>query len=90
MGFSAQTCRPSSCKHAAPFAGLGSSATVNWTAMNTWVGARKLSGTQFGLVTGWTRPCSTLKMVMNPEIRVNPAVRIRGQYWIGSYNNWGG
>ncbi len=75
---------------ATPFVGLGSTATVNWNAMNFWAGARKLSGTQFGLVTGEDASMQYMKMVMNPEIRVNPAVRIRGQYWIGSFNNWGG
>ncbi|HTY26195.1 MAG TPA: hypothetical protein VMC85_23905, partial [Desulfomonilaceae bacterium] len=63
-------------------------AQINWAALNTWVGARRLSGTQFGLVTGEDASWQYMRMVMNPEIRVNPAVRIRGQYWIGSFNNY--
>jgi len=66
-------------------------ATVpNWAAANTWAGYRLLSGTQMGLVTGLDASVSWMRMTMNPEIRVNPAVRIRGQYVIGGYQTYNG
>ncbi len=51
----------------------------NWNAMNFWMGSRQLGGTQYGLVTGLDGSINYQRMVMNPEIRVNPAIRIRGQ-----------
>ncbi len=68
---------------------IGPNAAVfNWAALNTWVGARLLSGTNFGLVSGKDASWQYMRIVMNPEIRVNPAIRLRAQYWIGSFNNW--
>jgi hypothetical protein len=64
----------------AALAGLG-----NWQAANFWVGARLMDGTQYGLVTGLDSSINYQRMVLNPEIRVNPAIRIRGQYWIGGF-----
>jgi len=63
---------------------------LNWQALNTWAGYRQLSGTQMGLVTGLDATVSWMRMFMNPEIRVNPAVRIRGQYVIGGFQTYNG
>jgi hypothetical protein len=60
-------------------------ATGNWQSPNFWAGSRLMDGTQYGLVTGLDASINYQRMVMNPEIRVNPAVRIRGQYWIGGF-----
>jgi len=69
-----------------PGAGGGGTAP-NWAAMNAWVGARNLQGgqlgTQFGLVTGEDASFNYQRMEFYPEIRVNPAVRLRGTYQIG-------
>ena len=54
------------------------------------MGSRQLGGTQYGLVTGLDGSINYQRMVMNPEIRVNPAIRIRGQYWIGGFQSYDG
>ena len=60
----------------------------NWNSTNFWMGSRLLGGTQYGLVTGLDGSINYQRMVMNPEIRVNPAIRIRGQYWIGGLQSY--
>ncbi len=67
-------------------AGLFVAGGPNWAAMNGWVGARTLqgsAGTQFGLVTGADASFNYQRVELHPEIRVNPAIRIRGLYQIG-------
>jgi len=63
---------------------------INWAGVNTWAGYRQLSGTQMGLVTGLDAAVSWMRMTLNPDIRVNPAVRIRGQYVIGGFQTYNG
>jgi len=63
---------------------------TNWAIPNFWAGSRLISGTQLGLVTGLDASYQYQRMVMNPEIRVNPAIRIRGQYWIGGFQSYNG
>jgi len=70
-------------------AGLAGTGT-NWFYPNFWTGARLLSGTQYGMVGELNSTLIWSRMVMNPEIRVNPAIRIRGQYWIGGFQTWNG
>lgn len=69
---------------------LGVAGLPNWAAANTWAGYRQLTGTQMGMVTGLDAMVSWMRMFLNPEIRVNPAVRIRGQYVIGGFQNYNG
>lgn len=67
-------------------AGLFVAGGPNWAAMNGWVGARSLqgsAGTQYGLVTGKDASFNYQRMELYPEIRVNPAIRLRGVYQIG-------
>jgi opacity protein-like surface antigen len=64
-------------------AGFGP-AVANYTTMNFWAGSRYLNGRQFGLVTGQDAAINYTRMVLNPEFRVNPAIRIRGEYQIGN------
>ncbi len=63
-------------------------AVNNWFSTNFWAGSRLLGGTQYGVVTGLDASMNYQKMVLNPEIRVNPAIRIRGQYWIGGLSSY--
>ncbi len=60
-------------------AGLAATGT-NWFYPNFWAGARLLSGTQYGMLGELNSVVIWSRMVMNPEIRVNPAIRLRGQY----------
>ncbi len=55
----------------------------NWAAMNAWVGARKINGQQYGLVTGKDASLATVRAEFLPEFRINNAVRLRGNYQIG-------
>jgi hypothetical protein len=70
--------------------GAGIANAGNWRALNFWSGARLISGTSLGLVTGLDASAQYQKMILNPEIRVNPAVRIRGVYWIGGFQTYNG
>lgn len=63
---------------------------LNWWGANFWAGARLLSGDQLGLVTGLDANAQFMRQTFNPEIRVNPAVRLRGQYIIGSWQQYSG
>lgn len=65
----------------APVLGAG---VPNYTAMNFWSGSRYLNGRQFGLVTGEDASINYMRMAIHPEFRVNPAIRVRGEYQIGS------
>ncbi|HMK35578.1 MAG TPA: hypothetical protein VK463_10955, partial [Desulfomonilaceae bacterium] len=55
-----------------------------YPSMNMWSGARWLNGVNFGLVTGEDAVIQYSRMYLEPEIRVNPAIRIRGKYNIGN------
>jgi len=58
----------------------------NWAAMNGWVGARTVqgaTGTQYGMVTGTNASFNYQRMELYPEIKINPAIRVRGTYQIG-------
>jgi len=68
----------------------GGAAGPNWFGTNFWAGSRLLSGIQYGVVSGLNTDIIWSRMVMNPEIRVNPAIRLRGQYWIGGFQTWAG
>ena len=62
----------------------------NWAAMNGWVGARQFdgaTGVQYGLVTGEDASFNYQRMEFFPEIRINPAIRLRGVYQIGGLAN---
>ncbi|MGO9119162.1 MAG: hypothetical protein ACLQPD_16340 [Desulfomonilaceae bacterium] len=72
----------------AGLAGLG--ATSNWFYPNFWAGARLLSGTQYGMLGELNSRVIWSRMVLNPEIRVNPAIRLRAQYWVGGFQTWNG
>lgn len=61
---------------------------TNWFSANTWAGSRLISSTQIGLVSGLDASYQYQRMVLNPEIRVNNAVRVRGQYWIGGFQTY--
>jgi len=63
---------------------------TNWAYPNFWAGARLLSGTQYGMLGELNSRVVWSRMVLNPEIRVNPAIRLRGQYWIGGFQTWNG
>jgi len=56
----------------------------NYSGMNTWVGARQINGTQYGLVTASDAALNWSRMELYPEIRLHPAIRFRGQYSIGA------
>jgi hypothetical protein len=58
-----------------------------WAAMNAWVGARTINSRQYGFVTGADASFNYQRMELYPEIRINPAIRLRGWYQIGSFNN---
>jgi len=73
-----------------PFTYNANTSIPNWYAANTWAGYRQLTGTQMGLVSGLDANVSWMRMFLNPEIRVNPAVRIRGQYVIGGAQTYNG
>jgi hypothetical protein len=66
-----------------PLGGAG----ANWAAMNAWTGFRALqggnNGVQYGLVTGSDASYNYSRMEFFPEIRINPAIRLRGAYQIG-------
>ena len=69
-------------------ANVALAALGNWQATNFWVGSRTMGGTQYGLVTGLDSSINYQRMVLHPEIRVNPAIRIRGEYWIGGFSDY--
>ncbi len=56
-------------------------------SLNAWVGARTINGIQYGLVTGADAALQWSRMELNPEIRLNKAVRLRAAYQIGSGTN---
>ena len=56
----------------------------NFRSMNAWVGARTINNTQYGLVTGQDASLNYQRMEFYPEIRINPAIRLRGWYQIGT------
>jgi hypothetical protein len=61
--------------------GLFVAAGPNWAAMNGWAGARTVqgsAGTQYGLVTGKDASFNYQRMELATEIRLNPAIRLRG------------
>lgn len=63
---------------------LGPPFGPNILNQNAWVGARTRNGTPFGLVTGTDAAFNYQRMELYPEFRINPAIRLRGWYQIGS------
>jgi hypothetical protein len=59
----------------------------NFRSMNAWVGARTINANnpQYGLVTGKDASLNYQRMEFYPEIRINPAIRLRGWYQIGAF-----
>ncbi|MBI4961864.1 MAG: hypothetical protein HY913_01170 [Desulfomonile tiedjei] len=51
---------------------------------NAWLGIQA-----FDLVSGSDAAWQTQYMINNMELRINPAVRVRGSYWIGEWNPFG-
>ncbi len=60
-------------------AGVGNS-------LNAWLGAQANDITVSGADGAW----NTQWMELWPEIRFNPAVRVRGMYWIGGFQTYNG
>jgi hypothetical protein len=56
----------------------------NYPAMNAWVGFRQINFKQYGLVTGQDASSNYQRMEFYPEFRINPAIRLRGWYQIGT------
>ena len=61
----------------------GGANDVKFSSMNAWVGARDINGVQYGMVTGSNASLQWSRMELNPELRINNAIRIRGVYQIG-------
>jgi len=61
----------------------GAAGTVigRFAPMNAWLGIQA-----FDLVSGSDAAWNTMYMINNMELRINPAVRVRGSYWIGEWN----
>jgi hypothetical protein len=60
---------------------------TNYRSMNAWVGARTINQNQYGLVTGKDASLNYMRVEFYPEIRINPAIRLRGWYQIGTFEN---
>jgi len=58
----------------------------HFRAYNAWVGARTINGTQYGMVRGADASLQWMRAEVEPEFRINNAIRIRGLYEIGSLN----
>jgi len=65
-------------------AGLSVAGMPKVNSMNTWVGARTINNTQYGMVTGADASLQWSRIELVPEIRVNSAIRFRAAYQIGS------
>ncbi|MGB6065716.1 MAG: hypothetical protein WBG50_12985 [Desulfomonilaceae bacterium] len=63
-------------------AAANASAT-KFNSMNSFIGSRTINGEQYGLVTGSDASLQWSRMEILPEIRINPAIRLRGLYQIG-------
>lgn len=79
-------------------AGAAAPGTFGYFApLNFWTGLRMTDGQVQGLahaqdiVSGSDAGYNSMYMSTNMQIRINPAVRIRGNYYIGSWDarNWG-
>jgi hypothetical protein len=55
--------------------------------MNAWVGERTINQIPYGLVTGKDASLNYQRVEFYPEIRINRAIRLRGWYQIGSFEN---
>jgi hypothetical protein len=60
--------------------GHGQFNTLN---QNAWVGARIRNDRQYGLVTGKDASFNYQRVEFYPELRLNPAIKLRGWYQIG-------
>ncbi len=58
-----------------------------WNVMNGFLGFRTINNMQYGMVTGADGSLQWSRMELNPEIRINKAIRLRGAYQIGSGTN---
>lgn len=61
--------------------------SLNFRSMNAWVGARTINQVQYGLVTGKDASLNYQRVEFYPEIRINRAIRLRGWYQIGSFED---
>ncbi len=55
-----------------------------YNTMNAVLGFRAINGIQYGVVTGTDGSLQWSRMELNPEIRINKAIRVRGAYQIGN------
>ncbi len=58
---------------------------VNYRSMNVWIGQRTINKIPYGLVTGKDASLNYQRVEFYPEIKINPAIRLRGWYQIGSF-----
>jgi hypothetical protein len=63
---------------------LGPPFQANSLNQNAWLGARTINEVQYGLVTGQDASFNYQRVELYPELRINPAIRLRGWYQIGS------
>lgn len=83
---------------AGAWGGFAAAAPGTFAPLNFWTGFKMTDGqVQPGLnsqdmVSGSDAGYNSIEMSTNMQIRINPAVRIRGNYYIGSWDprNWGG
>ena len=71
----------------------GTFAPLNfWTGFKMTDGQVQPGGNAQDIVSGSDAGYNSIEMSTNMQIRINPAVRIRGNYYIGSWDprNWGG
>ena len=59
-------------------------ANVKFNSMNSFLGFRTIDGEPYGLVTGADASLQWTRMEILPEIKINPAIMLRGLYQIGS------
>lgn len=78
--------------------GANGGAVGTYAPLNFWTGLRMTDGqvqpaaNAQDLVSGSDAGYNSMYMSTNMQVRINPAVRIRGNYYIGSWDhhNWGG
>jgi hypothetical protein len=58
-----------------------STAAGTYAPYNAWLGIQAGD-----LVSGSDAAWNTMYMINNIELRINPAIRVRGSYWIGEWN----
>ncbi len=70
---------------------LSSGIVPHFPAYNAWVGDRSINGVQCGIVTASDAAFQWTRFEIRPQIRITPAVRIRGSLQVGSsdYRGYG-